>query len=167
MAAAEAGGRPRNALALAVFFAAATVASANAADSLAIVGATVIDGSGAAALADAVVVVERGKIRSIGPRSHALLPKGIPYVDGRGLFVLPGRIRDAKVAATLREQVARGAAFERALAEALRANDGASHPTLAPGRPGDLAVLDKDPRRSLEHLSSIKRAYVAGREVAP
>ena len=127
-----------------------------------------IDGTGAAALADAVVVVEKGRIRSIGPRSHALLPKGIPYVDGRGLFVVPGRVRDAKAAAALRERVARGMAFDRALADALRAGHlGSPPPTLEPGRPADLAVLDKDPRTSLDHLAAVKRAFVAGREIAP
>jgi cytosine/adenosine deaminase-related metal-dependent hydrolase len=169
MAATESGGtRPHAILALAVFLTVAAVASATAADSLAIVGATLIDGTGAAALTDAVVVVLKGKVRSIGPRSHALLPKGVPYMDGRGFFVLPGRVRDARIAAALRERVARGTAFERALADALREDaPGAPPPTLEPGRPADLAVFDKDPRQSLDHQGSIKRAFVAGREVIP
>ena len=122
MAAAEPASRRLLAtLALGACLTLAVAFPAGAADSLAIVGATVIDGAGSAALADGVLVVEKGKVRSIGPRSHALLPKGIPYVDGSGLFVLPGRVRDAKVKAALRAQLAGGATFEQALAHILRA----------------------------------------------
>ena len=30
-----------------------------------------------------------------------------------------------------------------------------------------IALLEKDPRESLDNLSSVKRAFVAGREMAP
>jgi imidazolonepropionase-like amidohydrolase len=161
--------RPRiAALVLGAGFALTAASPTTAADGLAIVGATVIDGTGAKALLDAVLVIENGKVRSVGPRSHALLPKGIPYLDGRGLFVVPGRLRDGKVAASLRERVRGGTAFATALAEVLRAGDtGSPSATIEPGRPADLAVLGQDPQVNLDHLSSVKRAYVAGREVAP
>jgi imidazolonepropionase-like amidohydrolase len=42
-----------------------------------------------------------------------------------------------------------------------------SSATLEPGRPADLVVLDKDPRKSLDHLAAVKRAFVAGREIVP
>jgi predicted amidohydrolase YtcJ len=138
-----------------------------AAEGLAIVGATVFDGTGSPARVDAVVVVEREKIRSVGPRSHTALPKGVPYVDGRGLFVVPGCLRDPKIAADLRHPIQGGKAFERALADVLRAETPAPCATIEPGRPADLALLDKDPRLNLDHLGSVKRAFVAGREVAP
>ena len=144
----------------------AAAVPAVAAEGLAIVGATVIDGTGAPALADAVIVVEGKKIRSVGPRSLVALPKGVPYVDGRGLFVVPGRLREPAVAAGLREKVRTGIAFERALAEVLRVSPSVpSEATIAAGHSADLALFDKDPRVSLDSVA--KRVFVAGREVTP
>jgi cytosine/adenosine deaminase-related metal-dependent hydrolase len=144
------------------------VGPATAAEGLAIVGATVFDGTGAPAIAEAVIVVEGSKIRSVGPRSLVALPKGIPYVDGRGLFVVPGRLREPDKAAALREKVGGGTAFERALTDVLRATAaGPSNATIEPGHPADLVVLEKDPRVSLDNLGSVKRVFVAGRETAP
>ncbi len=144
----------------------AAASSARAAEGLAIVGATVFDGTGAKALADAVIVVEKESVRSVGPRSRVALPKGIPYVDGRGLFVVPGRVRQPSVAAALRERVRSGATFERALADVLGAA-GTTPPdgTIRPGTPADLVLLDKDPRTNVDALGSVKRTYVKGREV--
>jgi imidazolonepropionase-like amidohydrolase len=145
----------------------AAVAPTAGADGLAIIGATVFDGSGAPALADAVVVVEKANIRSVGPRSLVSLPKGVPYLDGRGLFVVPGRVREPGVAEALREKVRGGTAFERALADVLHEGARATPAaTLAPGRAADLLLLDKDPRANVDNLGSVKRAFVAGREVA-
>ena len=142
--------------------------STRAAEGLAIVGATVFDGTGAPALADAVVVVLKETISSVGPRSRVALPKGIPYVDGRGLFVVPGRVGRPSVAAALRERVRSGAAFERALADVLGTEAATpSDGTIKPGGPADLVVLDKDPRTSMDPLGAVKRTYVKGREVVP
>jgi imidazolonepropionase-like amidohydrolase len=168
MAAAEAVGRRAAAtlslLGLLTLFAAVRLA---AAQGLAIVGATVFDGTGNAALSDAVIVVEKDKIRSVGPRSLVALPKGVPYIDGRGRFVVPGRVREPRVAAALRERVRNGATFERALADALRASDPPSaNGTTEPGQPADLLLLEKDPRTSLDNLGTVQRAFVAGLEVA-
>jgi hypothetical protein len=141
---------------------------ATAADGFAIVGATVIDGTGAPALADAVIVVLKEETRAVGRRAEVALPKGIPYLDGRGLFVLPGRLRQPKVRDALRAKVRGGTAFERALAEILGGQPSVpADATIEPGHRADLAVLEKDPRASLDNLDSIKRAFVAGRETAP
>jgi imidazolonepropionase-like amidohydrolase len=56
----------------------------------AIAGATLIDGTGAAPVADAVVVVRQGRIAAAGPRGRVAIPAGKPVVDGRGATVLPG-----------------------------------------------------------------------------
>lgn len=56
----------------------------------AIAGATLIDGTGAAAVRDSVVVVRGGKIAAAGPRAQVALPAGMPVVDGSGASVLPG-----------------------------------------------------------------------------
>lgn len=146
----------------------AAASPVRAAEGLAIVGATVFDGTGAEALADAVIVVEKEIIRSVGPRSRVALPKGIPYVDGRGLFVVPGRVRQPGVATALRERVRGGAAFEKALADVLGTSATTpSDGTIRPGTPADLVLLDKDPRSNVDPLGSVKRTYVKGREIAP
>jgi imidazolonepropionase-like amidohydrolase len=57
---------------------------------LAIVGATLIDGTGAAPVADSAVVIENGRIKAVGPRSKVKIPKNANVVDAAGEFLLPG-----------------------------------------------------------------------------
>ena len=57
---------------------------------LAIVGATLIDGTGAAPTADSAVVIENGRIKAVGPRPKVKIPKDANVVDGKGKFLLPG-----------------------------------------------------------------------------
>jgi imidazolonepropionase-like amidohydrolase len=52
-------------------------------------GATVIDGTGAKPLVDAVVVVRDGKILAVGPHGTPI-PGGAARIDGHGKTVLPG-----------------------------------------------------------------------------
>ncbi|HKP49545.1 MAG TPA: amidohydrolase family protein [Gemmatimonadales bacterium] len=61
-------------------------------DGIALVGATLIDGTGGPPLADAAVLVRRGKVESIGPRSGFELPRGINQVDVSGRWIIPGLI---------------------------------------------------------------------------
>lgn len=61
-------------------------------DGVALVGATVIDGSGGKPLSDAVVVVRRGKIETIGSRLGFQLPKRTSEVDVKGRWIIPGLI---------------------------------------------------------------------------
>lgn len=63
-----------------------------AADGVALVGATLIDGTDGAALADAAVVVRRGRIESVGPRAGFVLPKKTREVDLSGHWIIPGLI---------------------------------------------------------------------------
>jgi imidazolonepropionase-like amidohydrolase len=58
----------------------------------AIVGATLIDGNGGAAVADAVVVIAGERITAAGPRSTVSIPAGARTIDGRGKFLVPGLI---------------------------------------------------------------------------
>ena len=62
----------------------------------AIVGATLIDGTGAPPVRDAVVVLREGRIENAGPRSRVPVPAGVDTIDARGLWVLPGLV-DAHV----------------------------------------------------------------------
>jgi imidazolonepropionase-like amidohydrolase len=60
--------------------------------SVAIVGATIIDGTGGAAVGDGVIVVSGSRIAAAGPRSRVTVPAGARIIDGRGKFVVPGFI---------------------------------------------------------------------------
>lgn len=61
-------------------------------DGLALVGATLIDGTGGPPLADAAVVVRRGKIESVGTRASFELPQRTSEVDVTGRWIIPGLI---------------------------------------------------------------------------
>lgn len=60
------------------------------ADTLAIVGGTLIDGTGAAPITDAAVVIHNGRIVTVGPRAKVKIPKDAHLVDAKGQFLLPG-----------------------------------------------------------------------------
>jgi imidazolonepropionase-like amidohydrolase len=62
----------------------------------ALVGGTLVDGTGAAPVPDAVVVLRDGKIDCAGPRSSCPVPEGIDTVDLRGHWITPGLV-DAHV----------------------------------------------------------------------
>ena len=58
----------------------------------AIVGATLIDGSGGSPVPDAVVVVEGSRITAVGPRKTTAPPPGASVIDANGRFVVPGLV---------------------------------------------------------------------------
>jgi len=64
--------------------------SGSRASTLAIVGGTLIDGTGAAPVADAAVVIHNGRIVAAGPRSKVKIPKHANVVDAHGKAILPG-----------------------------------------------------------------------------
>src|SRR5437870_13563416 len=84
------------ALALGTLVAAAVAPPARVPNGFAIVGATVLDGTGRPARPDAVVVVEGERVKTVGSRAEVPLAKGLRIVDGRGRWVMPGLI-DAHV----------------------------------------------------------------------
>ncbi|MGE0555368.1 MAG: amidohydrolase family protein [Gemmatimonadales bacterium] len=51
---------------------------------------TVIDGTGGAPLRNAVVVIEQGRIRAVGPSGSMALPAGAERIDGGGGYLVPG-----------------------------------------------------------------------------
>ncbi|MBC8103493.1 MAG: amidohydrolase family protein [Cytophagales bacterium] len=59
---------------------------------LAVVGATLFDGTGAAPLADAVLVVRAGRVIAAGPRGRVAVPERVRTVDARGKWLVPGLI---------------------------------------------------------------------------
>ena len=64
--------------------------SGSRASTLAIVGGTLIDGTGAAPVPDAAVVIHNGRIVAAGPRSKVKIPKHANVVDAHGKTILPG-----------------------------------------------------------------------------
>jgi imidazolonepropionase-like amidohydrolase len=74
----------------------ATPAPPPRAVSVALVGATVVDGTGGPPLADAVVVVEGERVVAVGPRATTKPPAGATVVDVSGKWIVPGLI-DAHV----------------------------------------------------------------------
>ncbi len=61
-------------------------------DGLALVGATLIDGTGGPPLPDAAIVVRGGRIESVGSRAGFELPQRTSEVDVSGRWIIPGLI---------------------------------------------------------------------------
>jgi imidazolonepropionase-like amidohydrolase len=59
---------------------------------VAIVGATIIDGTGTAPISDGVVIVKGNRIEQVGPRAAVKVLAGAAVVDGTRLTLLPGLI---------------------------------------------------------------------------
>ena len=57
---------------------------------IALLGGTLIDGTGKAAVTDASIVIENGRITAAGPRSGVRIPATATIVDTRGKSILPG-----------------------------------------------------------------------------
>lgn len=56
----------------------------------ALAGATVITGAEAAPIQNATIVVRDGRITAVGPASSIVVPRGVPTVDVKGRFIVPG-----------------------------------------------------------------------------
>lgn len=57
---------------------------------LAVVGGTLIDGTGAPPVLDSAIIIEEGRVRAAGPRRQIRIPPGSVPLDATGLTVLPG-----------------------------------------------------------------------------
>lgn len=64
--------------------------SGSHAETIALVGATLIDGTGGAALPDSAVVINKGRIVAAGPRSRVKVPKEASVIDAHGKTIMPG-----------------------------------------------------------------------------
>jgi imidazolonepropionase-like amidohydrolase len=58
--------------------------------SYALVGGTLIDGTGSAPVRDAVVIVRDGRIAAAGPAARVRVPAGVPTVNVAGKTIIPG-----------------------------------------------------------------------------
>jgi len=59
---------------------------------VALVGATLWDGTGAAPLHDAALLVRDGRIEALGPRDAVTLPDGVDVIDLTGRWIVPGLV---------------------------------------------------------------------------
>jgi hypothetical protein len=59
---------------------------------VAIVGGTLIDGTGRTPVTDAAVIVQDGRIQAVGKRGEVTIPQGAEVIDAKGKSVLPGLI---------------------------------------------------------------------------
>src|SRR5262245_20923238 len=59
---------------------------------IAIVGGTLIDGTGRAAVTDSVVIISGGRFEEVGKRGEIMIPQGAEVIDAKGKSVLPGLI---------------------------------------------------------------------------
>ena len=64
--------------------------SGSRAEKIALVGGTLIDGTGRDPVPDSVVVIEKGRIVDAGSKSRVKIPSGAQKVDARGKTILPG-----------------------------------------------------------------------------
>src|SRR4051794_38685413 len=66
------------------------------ADTLAVVGATLIDGNGGPPLRNATIVADNGRIVAVGPADKIAVPPGARRIGAAGKFVIPG-LMDANI----------------------------------------------------------------------
>ena len=61
-------------------------------NTIAIVGATLIDGTGEPPVPQASIVIKGNSIVNVGPSASITIPDGAEVIDGEGLYLLPGLI---------------------------------------------------------------------------
>ncbi len=59
---------------------------------VALLGATIIDGSGGPVLVDGGILIREGRIEAIGSRETLILPRGTEEVELAGRFIIPGLV---------------------------------------------------------------------------
>ena len=65
-------------------------AGAASAQTMAITGGTIIDGTGRAPITDGVIVIRDGKIAAVGAARDVQVPAGVTRVDAKGKYLIPG-----------------------------------------------------------------------------
>jgi hypothetical protein len=141
-----------------------------AAETLAIVGATVIDvgefGSSNSDLSDAVVVIEDGTVTVVGPRSEVKIPADARVLDAEGRFIVPG-LTDGFAA--LNNQSYADAYLECGVTSIIAVSGGRRGPLatgLDPGpRVNRLESVGDDPATTDAHLASLESLATNGVDV--
>ena len=77
---------------IAIPFLAGCSPSAPNKDTLALVNGTLIDGTGAEPIPDAVLIIQGERVVAIGPKEEIKIPRGVRVIDLEGNTILPGFI---------------------------------------------------------------------------
>ncbi len=81
---------PIRLLAAALLGAASMGSAAAFSETLAVTGATIIDGTGAAPISGGTVLIKDGRIAAIGKAGDVKVPGGTKKIDAQGKYVIPG-----------------------------------------------------------------------------
>jgi imidazolonepropionase-like amidohydrolase len=128
----------------------------SAPSALVLIGATLIDGTGAPPVPDAVVVVRDGRIAAAGPRGKVAIPEGARVEDLAGRFLVPGFFdMHAHVTILFGSMDAKG--YDAATSAVL-----ADVGTLEPGKRADLVVLAASPLQDIHNTRRIERVMQGG-----
>ena len=69
-----------------------SIAQLSSAQTIALTGATIIDGNGGNPIHDGVVIVKGPRIEAVGPRSTVAVPSDARVIDVKGKYSVPGII---------------------------------------------------------------------------
>ena len=69
-----------------------TLSNSKPVDTVAITGATLIDGSGRAPIKDTVVIIKGDSIIAVGKRGRINIPADARVIDAHGLVIAPGQL---------------------------------------------------------------------------
>ena len=69
-----------------------TLSAAKKSQWIALIGGTFIDGTGSAPIENAVIVIEKDRIKTIGSAKQVTIPEGAEKIDVSGKWILPGFI---------------------------------------------------------------------------
>ena len=141
---------------------AASATAQDASAPLAIVGATIIDGSGGAPIPDGTLVIEGDRITAVGDRASVTVPEGAEVIDGSGKFITPGFV-DTNVhmslafgrGARVEEHAAYWAQHERLILQGLQLH-------LKHG-----VTTVRDSYGVLRPMQRVKKRIDAGEEIGP
>ncbi len=90
------------------------------APTLVLVNGTLVDGTGAEPIADAVLMIQETRIVAVGPRANVTIPSGVQTIDVQGATILPGfinaHVHGAYVENTLKAWAQEGVTTVRDLA---------------------------------------------------
>ncbi len=151
---------------------------------LGITNVTVIDVERGARLRDQTVIIEGGRISTVGPSSQVRVPDGYGVVPIPRIHVEGGTDRGGAVHVDSREQIPDGmvvreelrravegglapaAALKALTVDAARSLGWQDHVgSVAPGRFGDLIILDANPLEDIRNTTRINAILVGGRFV--
>jgi imidazolonepropionase-like amidohydrolase len=88
----SAGDRMRGATGIPAIYPGLAGGGARVAGPVALVGARLVDGSGADPLEDATLIFEGERILALGPRGQVAIPRGATVIEAQGRTLLPGLI---------------------------------------------------------------------------